>query len=163
MDKNEAIITYLLECPIIHDNPLFFNFASEESGNNHVITEKDTKKQTFIDGSELKQYTFTVACYQSVAFNSIIPANHENDKIQKYGDENLQNMAIVQEIMDWIEEQIDNRHYPDFGTDCVIDSMEVLSNDPDLDGVDTSVNPPLARYSIGVQIEYLDNTKRLFS
>jgi hypothetical protein len=41
--------------------------------------------------------------------------------------------------------------------------MRTLTSDPDLDGIDKSVNPPIARYSIGVQIDYIDNTKKIWS
>ena len=152
MDKNEKVIEFLLNCPIIQENPLFFNFADEEDGNNHFITESDKTKKSYVDGSYLKTYTFTIACYKSVSYNAVIGAV----------DENMENMAMVQDILDWINEKADNRVYPDFGSDYVIENMTTLTSDPDVDGIDTSVNPPLARYSVGVQIEYLDNTKKIW-
>lgn len=156
MGKNEAIIEFLINCPAIQANPLFFNFADEQAGHNHFITQSDTIKKHYVDGSSLKTYTFTIACYKSVSHNAIVGTSSFND-------ENMENMAIVQEILDWINEQSDNRVYPNFGADYIIEDMETLQSDPDLDGVDTSVNPPLARYSIGVKIEYLDNTKLIWN
>ena len=156
MDKNEAVITFLMQCPTIQQNPLFFNFADEKDGNNHFITHTDTLKKPYIDGSLLKTYTFTIACYKSMSHLALAGTSD-------FGDENIENLALVQEILDWLNTQSYDRHYPDFGEGYVIESMETLSNDPKLDGVDNSVNPPLARYSIGVQIEYLDNTKKLWN
>ena len=156
MDKNNAVIEFLKTCSIIQDNPLFFNFAENEDGNNHFITETDKIKKTYVDGSVLKQYTFTIASYFSVAYNAVVGDTNFNDQ-------NMENMAIVQEILDWIEEQADNNNYPDFGSDCEIDDMTTLTTDPDLDGIDTSVNPPVARYSVGVQIQYVDNTKKIWN
>lgn len=156
MDKNEAVISFLMNCPAIQENPLFFDFADEEDGNNHIITQSDKLIRTYVDGSTLKSYTFTIACYKSVSHNAIV----DGDTIS---DENIENMAMVQEILDWINSQAENYIFPDFGTQCVIESMETLTVDPNVDGVDTSVNPPLARYSIGVKIEYLDNTKKLWN
>jgi hypothetical protein len=75
----------------------------------------------------------------------------------------MENMAIVQEILDWIEEQADKANYPDFGSECNIEDMRTLTSCPDLDGVDKSASPPVARYSIGVQIDYIDNTKKIWS
>lgn len=155
MNKNEAVIEYLMQCPTIQANPLFFNFADVESGNNHFITESDKKKRTYIDGSVLKQYTFTIACYKSVAHNALIG-------FEDFNDENIENMAIVQEILDWIDTQSDLHNYPNFGEDYVVDDIETLTSDPDLDGIDTSVNPPIARYSVGVVIQYIDKTKQLW-
>lgn len=155
MDKNEAMIKFLLDCPTIQENPLFFNFADVESGNNHFITEKDTLRRKYIDGSALKHYTFSIASYSSVSHNAIVNG-------ETIADENMENMAKVQEILDWINEQEDNHNYPDFGEDCVIDEMSTLTSDPDIDGIDTSVNPPIARYSVGVQVSYLDKSKVIF-
>lgn len=156
-DKNKTMIKFLMDCPTIQENPLFFNFADEEAGNNHFITEKDTKKVTYIDGSVLKQYTFTIASYYSVSHNAVID---ENDDIV---DENLENMTKIQDILDWINEQADNKNFPDFGPQFVVEEMETLTTDPDIDGIDTSVNPPIVRYSVGVKLNYLDTTKKIWS
>jgi hypothetical protein len=154
MDKNRIIVDYLLQCPTIQKNPLFFNFAQIESGNTHIITEQDITKKPYIDGSVLKQYTFSIASYSSVSHNAVVNG-------ETIADENIANMAKVQEILDWINEQADNGNYPDFGPNCVVDEMTTLTSDPDVDGIDTSVNPPIARYSIGVKIVYLDNSKKI--
>lgn len=156
MDKNEAVVEFLLQCPTIQENPLFFNFADEQDGSNHFITESDATKKPYIDGGVLKQYTFTIACYKSISHNPVVGTS-------SFGDENMENMAVVQEILDWINTQAENKVYPDFGEDYFIESMSTLTSDPDLDGIDTSVNPPLARYSVGVKIEYLDNTKAIWN
>lgn len=156
MDKNNAVIEFLKTCPAIQSNPLFFNFAENEEGTNHFITETDKKKKTYIDGSVLKQYTFTIASYVPVAYSAIVGDSNFNDQ-------NMENMAIVQEILDWIEKQADDANYPDFGSEYDIEDMRTLTLDPDLDGIDKSVNPPIARYSIGVQIDYIDNTKKIWS
>lgn len=156
-DKNTAVIKFLMSCPIIQENPLFFNFANEEDGNNHFITETDKMKKRYIDGSVLKQYTFTIASYKSVAHLAVV---EEEDS---FNNQNIEDMAMVQSILDWIEEQASNCNYPDFGEMFPVESMETVTTDPDLDGIDTSVNPPIARYSIAVRIEYLDNTKKLWN
>ena len=157
IDKNKAMIEFLSECPTIKDNPLFFNFAEIEDGNNHFITEKDVVKTRYIDGTTLKQYTFTIATY--------FYASHVAVDTASFSDANIDNMHKVQEILDWIDakqnlDPTDPDKYPDFGPDCVIDTMSTLTSDPDIDGIDTSVNPPIARYSIGVKIEYLDNSTK---
>ena len=156
-NKNVAMIKFLMTCPTIQDNPLFFNFANEEDGNNHFITEKDTIKKRYIDGSILKQYTFSIASYYAVSHNAVL---NENDTII---DENIENMAKIQDILDWINAQADIRNFPDFGPQSVVDEMVTLTTDPDIDGIDTSVNPPIARYSVGVKVSYLDNSKKLWS
>ena len=151
------MIKFLLQCPTIQDNPLFFNFANEEDGNNHFITESDTKKRVYIDGSVQKQYTFTIANYSVVSHNAVL----EDDE-SAIVSENIENMAKVQEILDWINEQAYIENFPDFGFDCEVEAMETLTTDPDIDGIDTSVNPPIARYSVGVKLTYLDTSKMIW-
>lgn len=148
-----------MQCPVIQENPLFFNFAAEEDGNNHFITASDKRKRSFIDGSILKQYTFNIASYFAVSHNAVL--NDESE--DRIVDENIENMAKVQQILDWIDEQADIRNYPDFGPECEVEDLATLTTDPDIDGIDTSVNPPIARYSIGVKVSYLDNSKKIWN
>lgn len=155
-DKNVAMIEFLMDCPIIQENPLFFNFAEEEDGNNHYITEKVSPVAQYIDGSVLKQYTFTIASYSYVTHVAI-----DNDNVLV--NENLENMAKIQGILDWINEQSESDNFPDFGEECIVDDMSTLTSDPNIDGIDTSVNPPIARYSVGVKLMYLDNSKKLWN
>lgn len=157
MDKNEATIEFLLQCPTIQADPLFFNFATEENDTNHFITETDSSTgKTFIDGSVLKQYTFTIASYKAISHNALVGTSN-------FGDENMEAMAKVQEILDWINEQAELNNFPDFGSNCQIEEMQALTDDPDLDGIDRSVDPPLVRYSIGVRLKYLDTSKVLWN
>lgn len=155
--KNEAVIDFLMQCPAIQENPLFFNFADENDGNNHFITETDNIKTKFVDGSIKKQYTFTIASYKSIAHIALIK---EDDKIKS---QNLEDMTIVQSIIDWIDEQASQQNFPDFGEGCMVEEMETLTTDPDLSGIDTSVNPPIAKYSVAVRIGYIDTSKVLWN
>lgn len=151
-----------MQCPIIQNNPLFFNFADEEDGSNHFITESDTVKTKYIDGSVYKQYTFTIASYQSVAHIALIE-EVDDDEETHISNQNMEGMEIVQEILDWIDEQAEVENFPDFGEFCEVEDMSTLNTDPDLNGIDTSVNPPLAKYTIAVRIGYIDNSKKLWN
>ena len=79
-----------------------------------------------------------------------------------YSNENVEDMLDVQGIIDWIEEQNDARNFPNFGTDFIIDSIRTGTENPNLNGIDTNSAPALAKYSISVIINYLDNTKALY-
>ena len=162
MDKNKAMITYLFNCPVIASSPLFFNFAKAEDNNKQLITVANDKKvnQAFIDGSVLKKYTFTIVDYRSVLYQALVnDPEHPND----YPNENVEEMLDVQGIIDWVTEQNDNEVFPDFGNDCVIEQIEALTDNPNLNGVDTSVSPSLAKYSVSIQVQYLDNSKVLWN
>ena len=87
--------------------------------------------------------------YKSVAYTAIA-------KVAGYPNENVEDIFDTQQIIDWVTEQETLRNYPNFGEDCVIDEMRALTDNPNLNGVDTSITPALAKYSISIQINYID-------
>lgn len=156
VDKNEAMINFIKTCPAIKDSPLYFNFAEEKDGANHITTETDRAvKKPFIDGSVMRHYTFSIISYKSVSHNPLVDQ-------EGFTDENVENMAQVQTIIDWINEQEYNHNYPDFGSTAVVDKMSCMTEDPNIRSVDLNKNPPLAKYSIMIRIEYLDTSKVIF-
>lgn len=157
IDKNQAVIDFLVGCPTIQDNPLFFNFSKEEDNNKSVITESNDKAVTkpYIDGSVLRRYTFTIIDYKSVAHNAII-------KQAGYSNENVEDIKDLQDIIDWINLQADARIFPNFGEDCEMDKMYTTTDNPEFNGVDNVVAPQLVRYSVTIVIEYIDNSKRIY-
>ena len=157
MDKNKAVIDYLSSCPAIENSPLFFNFAKAEDNNKQLVTVASDKKieRPYIDGSVLKRYTFTLIDYRSIAYQAIV-------KQANFPNENVEELLDVQSIIDWVEEQNDMGNYPNFGEDCIIDEIKALTDTPKLNGVDSSTSPSLAKYSVSIQITYLDMSKRLW-
>lgn len=152
MDKNEATLAFLRKCPIIQSNPLFFNFGSIKDNAHQLNAQSnDTSLQKpYIDGSVQKRYTYNVDTYKSVSFNA---------NIEGLPDENIDDVADVQAVIDWINEQGDLEIYPDFGEGFVIDGMKTLNANPLLVSVDTSLNPAIAIYRVSIQIDYVDYTK----
>jgi len=157
MDKNKAVIDFLNECPEIQSHPLYFNFSQAKDNNKQIVTTGNDKaiNKPYIDGSVLKQFTFTIIDYKSIAYRAVV-------KQPGYTDENVEDMAEVQNIIDWVEEKAYNRVYPNFGSDCFIENMEVLTDNPNLNGTDTTVTPALAKYSLSIQITYVDYSKALY-
>ena len=157
MDKSEAIIQYMIQCPNIEENPLFFNFIHAKEDNKQILPLQNEKTldRSFIDGSVQKRYTFTLIDFKSVAYNAIV-------KQEGYPDENVEDLKSVQEIIDWVTEQNDNKNFPDFGENCIIEEIRVLSDNPNLNGIDSNTSPALAKYSISIQIDYIDTSKRLW-
>ena len=157
VDKNQAVIDFLIQCPIIAANPLFFNFLNAKDDSKQIITQANdiATDRKYVDGSVLKRYTFTIIDFRSVAFQPI-------PRVAGYSSENVEELLDVQSIMDWVNEQADLGNCPNFGTDCFIDSMKTTSNNPNLNGVDTQVTPALAKYSMSIQIDYIDTTKAIW-
>lgn len=155
IDKNKVMIEFLRNCPVIDKNPLYFNFGNIEDNSYQVITDSnDTSlSQPYIDGSILKRYTFYIDCFKTIAYNKVIKG---------YQDENLYDISEVQAILDWVNEQDRNKIYPDFGEDCLIDSMQSTTESPDLHSVEDTTTSPIAVYRISIQIDYIDNTEKLW-
>lgn len=157
VNKNEAMLNYLFNCPTVQNNPLFFNFGEAKEDSNQFITtsNSETLGRMFIDGSVLKYYVFTLLTFKTISYNAVV-------KAEGYPDENLLEMSAFQEVIDWINEQEDLHNYPNFGDDCVVDSIRCLTANPVLNDVDSSQEPAIATYSITIQVEYLDKSKQLW-
>lgn len=157
IDKNQAVIDFLITCPYIRDNPLFFNFLNAKDDNKQLVVTGNEKSMNvkYIDGSEKKRFTFTIIDYKSIAYQAVV-------KQAGYVNENVQEVFETQELIDWIADQNDSHNYPNFGQDCIIEEMRTLTDNPNLNGVDTSVSPALAKYSISIQIDYVDISKILW-
>ena len=155
IDKNKVMIEFLRNCPVIDKNPLYFNFGNIEDNSYQVITDSnDTSlSQPYIDGSILKRYTFYIDCFKTIAYNKVIKGQQ---------DENLYDISEVQAILDWVNEQDRNKIYPDFGEDCLIDSTQSTTESPDLHSVEDTTTSPIAVYRISIQIDYIDNTEKLW-
>lgn len=157
MSKTQAVINFLINCPALRDNPVFFNFINAKNDNKQIVAlENDRVLQTpFIDGSVLKRYSFTIIDYKSVSFDPIV-------KLDGYTDENVEDFLQVQAIIDWVTEQAKQRNFPDLGDDLIVDSMEATTENPMLNGVDNTVQPALAKYSVTININYIDNTEKIW-
>lgn len=157
MDKNKAIVNFLLTCDYIKNSPLFFNFGEAKADNKQLVTlATDIRVNTpFIDGSVRKRYTFTILDYKSVAYKAI-------PRREGATDENLENAFEAQQVIDWVTEQADLHNYPDFGVDCKIDDMVVITDQPNMNGIDRAITPALAKYSISIRIDYIDYSKAIW-
>lgn len=158
VDKNQAVIEYLLACPLVKNSPLYFNFVEAQDKDKQFITLANDKivDRPFIDGSVLKRYTFTIQDFRSVAYNALNALNIG-------GNENVEDMLDCQGLIDWITEQAADENYPDFGDKCIIESMEALTDNPDMNGVQSAGGLNLAKYSVNIRIEYLDITKKIWN
>lgn len=157
VDKTQATIEYLLTCSGIEESPLYFNFVQANDEDKQFATSANEKiiHEPYIDGSVLKRFTFTIIDYRSVAYQEL-------PKLFIGTNENLEEYLDVQTIIDWITEQNLLKNFPDFGPECIIDSIATTSDNPNLNGIDTNVKPALAKYSISIQIDYLDISQRIY-
>lgn len=158
VDKNKAVISYILQCPQIVNSPLFFNAIKAEDESKQIVTVANDANinKPFVDGSVLKRYTFTIIVFKSVTYNRLVTDGLHNN-------ENVDELVDVQDIMDWVDEQNDARNYPDFGSDCEVEDISTTTNIPRTNGIDTTLTPALIKYSITIQINYLDKSKSIWN
>ncbi len=157
VDKNQAVIDYIIKCPTIKNSPLYFNFINAEDDTNQFVTQTQERyaSRQYIDGGVLKIYSFTIILYKSTADIAVV-------KMEGYPNENVSDMSDIQALIDWIREQNELHNYPDFGEDCIVDEISTTTENPSFDGIDDEVSPPLAIYSITIEIQYLDVSKKLW-
>lgn len=157
VDKNQAMIDFLKTCPALAANPMFFNAINAKDNHTQLITiaNEQTLNTPYVDGSVLKRFSVTLIDFKSISYNPIVV-------LDSYANENVEDALEVQDIIDWITEQAENRNFPDFGANCIIDSMQVTTDNPNLNGIDSSIQPALARYSVTVRIDYIDISKKIW-
>lgn len=157
MDKNKATLDFLATYKGISTSPIFVNFMRANDDDVQFLTESNeiALNRKFIDGSVMKQYTFSILITKSITDMAIAKDGMLS--------ENIDDLADLQAFMDWINEQGYNQIYPDFGEDCVIEEMHTTAENPDLTGVNTEVSPALALYSLEIRIDYIDYSRVIWS
>lgn len=159
MDKNKAMVAFMLTCPVIAGNPTFFQFLQAQDNSKQILTESNdvSVAKTDILGVQYRQYNYIIVDYRSVSYNPITA-------MIEYNNENLDEYIDVQGIADWIKEQNKNKNFPDFGEDIRIQSIQSLTDNPVLMGIDnTNFSPPLASYSITIRITYEDYSESIIN
>lgn len=158
MDKNQAVIDYLLTCEDIQNSPLYFNFINAKDGTKQLLTLSNDKniQKPYVDGSVEKRYQLTIQDYRSISSNALV-------NIPGFCNKNVDDFKDVQALLDWIKVQNQKGIFPNFGQECIIDEILTTTDNPRLDSIDASTSPPLARYSFTITINYLDISGRIWS
>ena len=160
IDKNQAVLNFIGTYEGIATSPIFINFINAKDKDIQFLTMSNEKalNHRFIDGSVMKQYTFSIVITRSITDMAMVKELETGEN-----NENIDDLAEIQSFMDWINEQGDKEHYPDFGSDCVIEEMHTTAENPSIDGVNTEVTPALALYSMEIVIDYIDYSKIIWS
>ena len=160
MNKTKAVVDFLTTYEDIEKSPIFINFINAKNNDVQLLTSENdtTLNQKFIDGSVMKQFTFSLVVTKSIT--SLAAAK---DTVDGLLSENLDDLADMQAFMDWVNEQGYNQNFPDFGESCVIEEMHTTAENPSIDGINTEANPALALYSMEIRIDYIDYSKVIWS
>lgn len=153
--RYEAMLTYLRGCPVLEG---ILAFQTGEDNTNRILTigSDASSNKKFIDGSVGKIFDFTIEFYKELNRAPYADGMGENNL-------NLGTLLDVQAMIDWLDEMQFENDLPDFGEDCVVDSIRSLSNEPLLAWVDSTAYPlPIAKYTVTVRVEYIDFSKCLY-
>lgn len=169
VDKNQAVIDYLITCPQIKNSPLYFNLINAHDDNVQILTTSQDNqfRKPYIDGSIPKKYTFNLITFKSISDLAVVKnystsTSTSTSEEDEYINENVEDLADVQALLDWLQEQDEAQNYPDFGDDCYVDSLNVLTDEPRFDGINTELTPNLAMYTIAIEINYIDTSKMIW-
>lgn len=143
MNKYQSVMDFIKTYPKVGSNT-YFNFidATNTDGNTSLITSGyGTLIKKYVDGPCLKKFQCEIrqvkplSCYSNTS-------------------ENIEHMQVVQDFLDWINEQGKNKNYPNFGDKCKIEDMKTP------DGVDspmiTGVSEGSALYAFPFEITYIE-------
>ena len=157
-DKNKAMIDYLLTCDLVKNSALYFNYINAKDNTKLIypVAENTFSSRKFVDGTVLKTYACTMLNYKSVSDSEII-------QIQGYANENVTEMLDMQGVINWIAEQNESGTFPDFGSDCIVESIKTTTDTPNIDGYTDQTRPALIQYSITINVEYLDTSKQIWN
>lgn len=157
VDKQQAIINYILQCPQIRDTPLYFNFINAQDSTAQIVTSANDRftERPYITGSVAKQYSFKIMIFKSITDEAVV-------KLEGYAHENVEELAGIQALIDWISTQNKSRNFPNFGSDCDVDGIETTAETPKLEAINDEVSPVLAMYSVTIQVNYIDNSGNIW-
>lgn len=138
VNKNEKMIEYLSEYPEL-DSFLKFNTVDNYPGERSVSTVYDDAWEIrHIRNHGIKRYDFAMIFIQ--------PHDTGSSTL------NAEEMFDAEKFMEWIDEQNKQKHFPDFGEDADIISIENLQNMPNLAGI--SESGTVAKYMIQCRVRY---------
>lgn len=141
MTKHEAMQAYFEpKVEELSGRMLKFNFSDDSRDSISFLTNYAAKvRKNYVRAAE-KEYAFSILITKT--FSS------ESDDL------NLQAMNFAQSFMDWLDEQSNNRIYPDFGSKCEIRKIENLQNMPNLANVDWENQ--IAQYMLQCRVIYME-------
>lgn len=148
---HKSVFDWLMNCPLFAD--LFFIFSNDDNGNvvmtpNELInsiTDANQDIKTYVDNSKIRLYTFTVV-------NFLPFVNEQNEAAEV----NINFVEQCGKIAEWIDEQILNKNFPDFGEKRQLLDVELLNLSEGISASDENG----AKYMFAVRFKYFDTTNK---
>lgn len=136
VNKHEALQNWVE--PFLENNYLYFETADAYPGIREVVPDfGDYTDKVDILGFKYKTYTFMFVAFEKIDTGT--------------SDVNVSNMYLMDSFNEWLETQIENKNYPNFGEGCSEYEIEILQNMADVAYI---TDDGLAKYMLGAAIHY---------
>lgn len=152
MDFVTPFIEWLLQSEYIKNNKLFLNAIEAQNDNVQIVTQQiaDNQVTEYVDGSKTYPITFFINNYKSISYNQLVKSMIE-------GNENVEILFDVQEIIDFVKDMEKQENYPKFADNITVEKVYCQYNTPPTPAVDSSFSPALAKFSIPVVCEVFED------
>lgn len=149
MDYTVPFLKWLIKCPDISKNKLFFNAITANKETKAIITQQVQKSEDveYIDGSIQHTVRFTLFDYKSIGFNQLVKSKIENN-------ENVSALLETGNLNSWIEQQNKAQFFPDYGSNFEVQEIRPEYLTPSSPSIDA--NEMIAKYSIPITMKVLD-------
>lgn len=142
MTYTEAIKQWLLSCPEIKGDRLYFNYLSVGAEKQCFQTVEHTTVTEDIVGNEIGKIEFAIIDFRPLTKHTV---NVSCADLERFVD--------VEKINQWMRAQRAARRFPIF-EGATVEKMTVAPS-PTYSGMDSSEHMALAKYMIQVTIEYI--------
>lgn len=145
-------IEWLLQSDYIKNNKLFLNAIEAQSNNVQIVTQQiaDNQVKEYIDGSKTYPITFYINNYKPISYNQLVKSMIE-------GNENVEILFDVQEIIDFVKDMENQGNYPKFADNISVEKVYCKYCTPPTPTVDSSV--ALAKFSIPIVCEVFEDAE----
>lgn len=149
MDYTVPFLKWLIKCPDISKNKLFFNAVTANKETKAIITQQVQKSEDveYIDGSIQHTVRFTLFDYKSIEFNQLVKSKIENN-------ENVSALLETGNLNSWIEQQNKAQFFPDYGSRFEVQEIRPEYLTPSTPSIDTKAM--IAKYSIPITMVVIE-------
>ena len=143
MNKAQAVKEFVEQCPLVGYD-MFFNFVdtTNENGNTSLLTVAyGSIVKKYVDGMALKRFECEI---------------RQTKPLSRYPNtnENVEQLQVVQEFLDWINKQGKLKNFPNFGDGCEMKSMGTPEGV--LYPMQTGITDGTALYAFPFEILYVE-------
>lgn len=135
---HENLMDFLMKCPAF--KRWHFGFSQAENASVAIVPIPSKRYiAEWAEGGGECQYQFAVAAFQNISHEAHVSGQQT---------ESVEDMALVQSVMEWIEEQNDDGNLPVLGGSLIAQEIKVLQDVPSIAGENDRIQKTLFSASL---------------